>query len=360
MKVRPARRSLYRESALLKFTLLLLLVILVIYPLGGSGQTSTSSPIVTVGSGSAAPNGKTTVKISVSGISGAGLSDFQGRVTYNPAVIIVTGFPNVNGYTVFAQRIDNTKGEATFIVAQVAGSYLKQGEILGVTVQGVGATGQSSTLALTLFTFNDKSGNNIPRTIRNGTITIQATAPSGATNADFSFAPLHPNPGDSVQFSDHSSASAGITSWQWSFGDGASSTAQNPVHVYNSAGRFTVTLTITDQNGTVASASKTISVGGAASGAVAVHNFPNPARSQTTFSYALPTGTTSATLLVYSISDGAPVWRKALDVSGDSLTWNLRDSRGEALPNGGYAYLVSALVSGRTLSSAVGKLVIQR
>lgn len=34
--------------------------------------------------------------------------------------------------------------------------------------------------------------------------------------------------------------------WYWEFGDGNTSTAQNPIHTYTSAGDFTVTLTITD------------------------------------------------------------------------------------------------------------------
>lgn len=351
--VSPAR-------TLLGLTLLALLALLSFNPLGGQGQTTTTSPTVTVGSGSVASNDKATIKVSVSGISGAGLSDFEGRITYNPAVINVTGFPNLNGYTVFAQRIDNTKGEATFIAAQVSGSYLQQGDILGVTVQGVGAVGQSSTLTLTLFTFNDKDGNNIPRTIQNGTITLKASAPAGATAADFSFGPTNPSPGTSVQFSDRSSSGLSITSWRWDFGDGASSTVQNPVHTFANAGSFTVTLTITDSNGTVATASKTITVGGGGVGPILVHNFPNPASAATTFKYALPAATSAATLSVYSATAGALVFQKALDVNGTTFLWNLQDDQGQPLPNGGYAYLVTAIASGRALSSDVRKLVIQR
>ncbi len=45
-----------------------------------------------------------------------------------------------------------------------------------------------------------------------------------------------------VTFSDCSAGSP--TSWSWTFGDGGSSTAQNPTHVYASYGRFTVSLTV--------------------------------------------------------------------------------------------------------------------
>lgn len=37
-----------------------------------------------------------------------------------------------------------------------------------------------------------------------------------------------------------------IDSWHWDFGDGRTSTDQDPVHVYFKAGTFTVILTITD------------------------------------------------------------------------------------------------------------------
>jgi len=48
----------------------------------------------------------------------------------------------------------------------------------------------------------------------------------------------------SVQFTDLSVG--GATSWTWSFGDGVTSTAQSPLHVYREAGTFDVTLTISD------------------------------------------------------------------------------------------------------------------
>lgn len=40
------------------------------------------------------------------------------------------------------------------------------------------------------------------------------------------------------------------TSWKWSFGDGTSSTAKNPVHTYTKPGKYTVSLTATNKAGT--------------------------------------------------------------------------------------------------------------
>jgi PKD repeat protein len=51
----------------------------------------------------------------------------------------------------------------------------------------------------------------------------------------------------SVLFSDTSSHSP--TSWLWTFGDGGSSSDQNPVHTYNAAGYYSVSLTATNAGG---------------------------------------------------------------------------------------------------------------
>lgn len=40
-----------------------------------------------------------------------------------------------------------------------------------------------------------------------------------------------------------------ILSWNWNFGDGSTSTLQNPIHAYNDPGPFTVTLTVTFMQG---------------------------------------------------------------------------------------------------------------
>ena len=47
-----------------------------------------------------------------------------------------------------------------------------------------------------------------------------------------------------VHFTDTSGGSP--AGWQWDFGDGSYSTLQNPVYTYNTPGRYTVALTVTD------------------------------------------------------------------------------------------------------------------
>ncbi|MCB9167595.1 MAG: PKD domain-containing protein [Flavobacteriales bacterium] len=50
-----------------------------------------------------------------------------------------------------------------------------------------------------------------------------------------------------VQFSDHSLN--GPTGWEWDFGDGGTSNVPSPGHVYTSSGTYTVTLIVTNANG---------------------------------------------------------------------------------------------------------------
>ncbi len=62
-----------------------------------------------------------------------------------------------------------------------------------------------------------------------------------------------------VNFTDLSVAGSGtITNWDWDFGDGTSSTAQNPFHIYTAAGNFTVTLKVTNSGGCIKIISKPV------------------------------------------------------------------------------------------------------
>lgn len=84
-------------------------------------------------------------------------------------------------------------------------------------------------------------------------ITVQ---PSPAANftADM---PVSCAPG-TVSFTDLSTPGAGtLVSWEWDFGDGNTSTAQNPSHTYTTPGFYTVTMTATNSNGCKQTAIKT-------------------------------------------------------------------------------------------------------
>ena len=66
------------------------------------------------------------------------------------------------------------------------------------------------------------------------------------------------NPGQ-ITFDDESSDIGGtIVAWSWKFGDGSTSSQQNPTHAYASSGTYAVTLTVTDNNGHTGSVTKNV------------------------------------------------------------------------------------------------------
>lgn len=80
-----------------------------------------------------------------------------------------------------------------------------------------------------------------------GRIHVYTTPPAGLF-ASFTATPTAGPPNTSVKFTDtsFSSASGGVTSWLWDFGDGSpTSNVQHPAHVYK-CGIFTPKLTVTD------------------------------------------------------------------------------------------------------------------
>lgn len=91
-----------------------------------------------------------------------------------------------------------------------------------------------------------------------GFVSVYATSATGCNSLADSCAPTI-NPSPNAQFLADSSAggntftfvdqTTGSTSWTWDFGDGNTSTQQNPTHDFPTSGTYTVVLTVTNANG---------------------------------------------------------------------------------------------------------------
>jgi len=89
-------------------------------------------------------------------------------------------------------------------------------------------------------------------TTKSDYIVVSSSLPVAA----FSASPASGNAPLKVTFTDQSTGS--LTYWKWSFGDGACSTARNPVHTYKKAGNYTVSLTVKSKAGSSTKTTSTI------------------------------------------------------------------------------------------------------
>lgn len=118
----------------------------------------------------------------------------------------------------------------------------------------------------------------------------------------------------------------GNTAWSWSFGDGGTSTQQNPSHTYTANGTYQVCLTVTNSCGQDSSCQSltvnVVSVQDALQNSLEI--WPNPAGNLLNVRLAM-TGTTGLTLRIHDmagrvtyqqeIAATATVWASALDIS---------------------------------------------
>jgi PKD repeat protein len=66
--------------------------------------------------------------------------------------------------------------------------------------------------------------------------------------------------GDAAAFTSTVAGGRGPYSYSWNFGDGFVSDIANPTHIYENAGTYTVTLTVTDANGVSKTKTRTITI----------------------------------------------------------------------------------------------------
>lgn len=80
--------------------------------------------------------------------------------------------------------------------------------------------------------------------------------PDITSQFSFSFDPCDPSP---ITYTDESFTGGGfITNWDWDFGEGGTSTEQNPTYLFTEAGSWPVSLTVTDDNNCIETLTQTV------------------------------------------------------------------------------------------------------
>jgi PKD repeat protein len=168
--------------------------------------------------------------------------------------------------------------------AVITDSPMGNSALYTMQVYDVKRNGSTSVIFLRNDTVENTSTVNIPLTNINGSLFTFGTSPTPYVDTDWviirkslQFEPttsnwsqngntpgvplvpsfVHsPNPsviGQTVTFTDTSTGSP--TTWNWSFGDTATSTIQNPTHIYSSKGTYNVLLNVTNATGFLANVS---------------------------------------------------------------------------------------------------------
>ena len=321
-----------------------------LYPNGSSGNPGT--PV---------PNAPSNLTVTVSGSNADLAWDDNANNEASQAVYLAQGngaFAKAGDVATNAESV-RVSGLAAgtyraYVVAVNAGGSSSPSNTVTFSIAGVPAaaftfTPQSGNAGVTTFTFTDTSSGTVTSrswSFGDGTtstqsialkiyptsgvypVTLTVSGPggssavthnvtvSGSLAAQFSFTPQFPAPGDFVQFTDMSGG--GPSSWAWSFGDGTTSTQQNPSKSYASVGNYEVTLTVS-RNGVTASTTRQVSVANSTSGTQPL---------VATFDTSRTTATPGQSIVFTDRSTGTPV----------SWSWNFGDGSTSTAQNPSHAY----------------------
>ena len=156
-----------------------------------------------------------------------------------------------DGFTLTATDVVSTYGLAIASDHGAATSNTKSMATDNVTViDGAGTVLLEGAITLTAtgFSINWTTVQASPRYFN--VAAISATPSIIGPIVDFTADTTRPENG-SVQFSDLTNPNGNaITAWAWDFGDGNTSTEQNPAHVYAEPGQYAVTLVVTNAEAT--------------------------------------------------------------------------------------------------------------
>ena len=165
--------------------------------------------------------------------------DYKGYIDFNndgdfsdPNEEVFSGAnpPNLNG----ANGVNTSTGSGTFIIPSVDGANVLSNTPLRFRI--------ISELTSVTGVITDACYNPFYAQAEDYQLVINQSAPT--LSADFTANNNNICLGTAISFSDISTGNP--TSWTWDFGDGNSSTLQNPTHNYSNAGTYNVSLIVSD------------------------------------------------------------------------------------------------------------------
>jgi len=165
--------------------------------------------------------------------------------------------------------------------------------------------GTTSTLANPVHSYATAETFTVSLTVTDNlglTNTVSTTATTTATNQAPQVMVNGPYTGDTdvaVNFSSVGSVDTdgSIVSYNWDFGDGSTSTQANPNHTYTNAATYTVSLSITDNQGLTETATTTATIAGTSAGSILTNGIAQTISGaqdeETHFTLEVPSGATN-------------------------------------------------------------------
>ena len=121
--------------------------------------------------------------------------------------------------------------------------WVQDGTQFATTENATLSFNKAGTTAITLITTNDDGTDS-------ESANVIAVAPTAAPRDDFTVDPASPQTAPAtVKFTYTQDLGRPATEWLWNFGDGTTSTDQNPTHQYDTAGTYTIRLTVKNSFG---------------------------------------------------------------------------------------------------------------
>lgn len=129
----------------------------------------------------------------------------------------------------------------------------------------------------------------------------------------------------------------GSSTWNWDFGDGGSSTQQNPIHTYTGAGTYTVTLTVTNSAG----CSDTVTSIVTALEGILIPNVFTPNGDGNNDEFYIP----NSGLKEYSIEIFDRWGVKIFESTAPEIRWDGRSTSGQQCTDGTYYFVLHAITN---------------